>query len=54
MPNTNFARLGMRELLNFFFVAMVKVFTMATVIETLLATNSYLSQLVFVANINFV
>ena len=40
VPNVNFARLGMRELLSFFFVAMVKMFTMAMAIETVLATNS--------------
>ena len=37
--NMNFVRLGTRELLSFFFVAMVKIFTMTMVIETLLATN---------------
>ena len=41
VPNMNFVRLGTRELLCFFFVAVVKIFTIAMAIETVLATNSY-------------
>ena len=33
---------------------MVKIFTIATVIDTVLATKLLLSQLIFIANINFV
>ena len=40
VPNINFVWLGMRQLLSFFFVAMVKIFAIATVKEKVLATNS--------------
>ena len=53
VPNMNFARPGMRELLSFFFVAMVKMFTISMVIEMVLSTWLF-SHLIFVANINFV
>ena len=39
MPNTNFVGLGMRD--SFFFVAMVKIFTIVTVIEMVSATDSH-------------
>ena len=41
MPNVNFFRTGTREVLNFFFVAMVEIFFIAMVMETVLATNRY-------------
>ena len=33
VPNINFVRLGTRQLLSFFYFAMVKIFTIATVKE---------------------
>ena len=54
VPNMNFVGLGTRDLLSFFFVAMVKIFTIAIVIETVSATDSHFFQLIFVANITFV
>ena len=40
VPNMNLARRWMGELLSFFFVTMVKVFTIAMVIETVLSTKA--------------
>ena len=47
VPDMNIARLGMRELLTFFLVAMVKMFIMATVIEAVLPTNGHCPNWLF-------
>ena len=40
-PNIYFVRLETREFLSFFFVAMLTIFTIAMITETVLAANSY-------------